>query len=99
MDNELTEREMRLVDNCMRYADADPAGLPGHNLMIIIAKLARQNYQLNVRNSKLESVARHAYAVDQGIAEFYPDDPEAVSESLGHLEQALLLAGFQFPGD
>lgn len=98
MDNELTEREARLVNNCVQYAGSDPAGLPGHNLMIIITKLARQNYQLNARNSKLEAVARRAYDVDRGIAEFYPDTPDAIGESLEHLEQALLKAGFKFPG-
>lgn len=34
-----TEREIRLIDNCKLYAVNDPAGLPAHNLMIIIAKL------------------------------------------------------------
>lgn len=35
-----TDRELRLIQNCMNYAQGDPAGLPGHNLMLIIAKLA-----------------------------------------------------------
>lgn len=35
-----SERELRLIENCRNYADNDPAGLPGHNLMIIVAKLA-----------------------------------------------------------
>jgi hypothetical protein len=34
------ERELRLIDNCRVYGENDPAGLPGHNLMIIIAKMA-----------------------------------------------------------
>ncbi len=34
-----TDRERRLIDNCKIYAANDPAGLPGHNLMVIIAKL------------------------------------------------------------
>lgn len=34
------ERELRLIANCCTYAANDPAGLPGHNLMIIVAKLA-----------------------------------------------------------
>lgn len=34
-----TAREINLIDNCKAYAANDPAGLPGHNLMIIIAKL------------------------------------------------------------
>lgn len=34
------EREWRLVGNCRVYAKNDPAGLPGHNLMLIVAKMA-----------------------------------------------------------
>lgn len=33
------EREARLINNCQKYAHNDPAGLPGHNLMIIVSKL------------------------------------------------------------
>ena len=33
------DRELRLIKNCQNYTIGDPAGLPGHNLMIIIAKL------------------------------------------------------------
>ncbi len=36
----LDERQQRLIINCREYAKNDPAGVPGHNLMIIIAKLA-----------------------------------------------------------
>lgn len=32
--------------NCCAYAEGDPAGLPGHNLMIIIAKLKAQADEL-----------------------------------------------------
>jgi len=35
-----TEREFRLINNCIEYHENDPAGLPGHNLMIIISKMA-----------------------------------------------------------
>lgn len=35
-----SEREVRLIENCRAYAANDPAGLPGHNLIIIIAKLS-----------------------------------------------------------
>ena len=35
-----TARELRLVANCVEYRDGDPAGLPGHNLMLLVAKLA-----------------------------------------------------------
>lgn len=38
--DEFYERERRLILNCRNYADGDPAGLPGHNLMLIVAKLA-----------------------------------------------------------
>lgn len=34
-----TERELRLMLNCIEYRDGDPGGLPGHNLMILVAKL------------------------------------------------------------
>lgn len=34
------EREWRLITNCRVYADNDPAGLPGHNLMLIVSKMA-----------------------------------------------------------
>lgn len=37
----LDDRERRLVQNCLDYAARDPAGLPGHNLILIIDKLAR----------------------------------------------------------
>lgn len=33
-----TERELRLISNSQTYAMNDPAGVPGHNLMIIIDK-------------------------------------------------------------
>lgn len=33
------ERQLRLIENCLNYALNDPAGLPGHQLMLIIAKL------------------------------------------------------------
>lgn len=35
------QREVRLIRNCQVYAASDPAGLPGHNLMLIVDKLAR----------------------------------------------------------
>lgn len=34
------ERERRLIKNCINHAEDDPAGLPGHNLILIIAKMA-----------------------------------------------------------
>lgn len=36
----ISEREFRLIGNCIMYASSDPAGLPGHNLMLLVAKLA-----------------------------------------------------------
>ena len=35
-----SEREIGLIGNCRAYGANDPAGLPGHNLLIIIAKMA-----------------------------------------------------------
>ena len=34
-----TERDAGLINNCQQYAHANPSGLPGHNLMMIISKL------------------------------------------------------------
>lgn len=34
------ERQLRLIRNCERYAGGDPGGLPGHQLMLIVAKMA-----------------------------------------------------------
>lgn len=39
VDAIFTERELRLIENCKGYAASDPAGLPGHNLLLIIDKL------------------------------------------------------------
>lgn len=35
----LDERELRLILNCMDYAKNDPAGFPGHVLILILAKV------------------------------------------------------------
>lgn len=35
-----TGREHELIKNCITYSSNGPAGLPGHNLMIIISKMA-----------------------------------------------------------
>ena len=37
MDTYFDERQRRLIDNCQEYAAGDPAGLPGHKLMLIVA--------------------------------------------------------------
>jgi len=34
------DRQKRLIQNCIEYANGDPAGLPGHQLMLIIAVMA-----------------------------------------------------------
>ena len=33
-----TERELRVIANARNYAENDRAGLPGHNLLLIIAE-------------------------------------------------------------
>lgn len=35
------DRERRLINNCVDYATSDPAGLPGHNILIIVAKMVK----------------------------------------------------------
>lgn len=35
------ERELKIIKNCLDYAKGDPGGLPGHQLMLIVAKLHR----------------------------------------------------------
>lgn len=37
----LDERDRRLVQNCTAYANGNPAGLPGHQLMLIINTMAQ----------------------------------------------------------
>ncbi|HRT10185.1 MAG TPA: hypothetical protein P5233_17510 [Candidatus Paceibacterota bacterium] len=37
---EFDERQQRLIKNCEDYALSDPAGVPGHNLMLIVAKMS-----------------------------------------------------------
>lgn len=39
---ELSERELRLLANAIIYSENDPAGLPGHNLLVLLAKLAEK---------------------------------------------------------
>lgn len=34
-----TKQELRLIRSCQRYANDDPCGLPGHNLMMLVATL------------------------------------------------------------
>ena len=51
---ELDDRQKRIIENCKLYADNDPAGLPGHQLMIIVSKLA---YEVERLQKELESNA------------------------------------------
>lgn len=34
-----SERELTIINNCLDYANGTPGGLPGHQLMLIVAKL------------------------------------------------------------
>ena len=45
-----TVRELRLIRNCVEYAYDDPAGLPGHNLMVVVAKMANFHGWLSMSN-------------------------------------------------
>lgn len=38
-EESFTKQELRLIRACQRYADGDPCGLPGHNLMMLVATL------------------------------------------------------------
>lgn len=38
--NHFDERQRALIHNCQTYAQDNPAGVPGHNLMLIIAKMS-----------------------------------------------------------
>ena len=47
LEKYFSDRERLLISNCIVYTDNQPAGLPGHNLMVIIEKLfavARYGY-------------------------------------------------------
>ncbi len=39
------DRELRLIANARAYIANDPAGLPGHNLLLIIDKLYKYLYE------------------------------------------------------
>lgn len=77
----LSERELRLIENCKNYAASDPAGLPGHNLALIIAKLSSlldDLAKIGEIQSKLESVREHldhATGIKELIGEF-PSESE-----------------------
>lgn len=60
-----SERELDLINNCIVYANNAPAGLPGHNLIIIIEKLfATSVYSYN-RLSKEARDTFDAFLDDQ----------------------------------
>ena len=40
LNDTYTPRQLRLVRNCIEYANGDPAGLPGHQLMLLVAEVA-----------------------------------------------------------
>ena len=57
---EYTDREVRLVQACVNYAGQDPPGLPGHNLMVIIAKMATGT-PTEMHNLKIRMPGLNAY--------------------------------------
>jgi hypothetical protein len=65
--NIFDERELRLIKNCINYTNNDPAGLPGHNLLVIVAKLMKMLE--NPSDSYIETVIREVltrsgYSID-----------------------------------
>lgn len=51
----IERRDLGLIYNCLLYANNTPSGLPGHNLMVIIAKLTAEiehlsNYPFGQQN-------------------------------------------------
>ena len=53
-----TKHELRLIANCAEYRDGDPAGLPGHNLMLLVAKMA--NYYCWLEGERLDELIEMA---------------------------------------
>lgn len=49
------ERQLRLIRNCRDYASSDPAGMPGHNLALVVAKFA---FMMDAMESLIEDVAK-----------------------------------------
>ncbi len=45
-DNDYPDRDRALIKNCELYAANGPAGLPGHQLMLIIARMAADMDQM-----------------------------------------------------
>ncbi|MBE2197522.1 MAG: hypothetical protein IAE79_02855 [Anaerolinea sp.] len=48
------ERSQRLICNCQVYAANDPAGLPGHQLMLVVAHMANM---LTIAETTIEVLA------------------------------------------
>lgn len=57
-----SERELQLILNCDSYARGKPAGLPGHNLMLIISSLINL---LGTNQTEIRS-ARNLHRNDTG---------------------------------
>ena len=53
------ERQLRLIQNCRDYEKNDPAGLPGHQLMLVVAQMARlmDGYSLLVDDLRTKLVS------------------------------------------
>lgn len=47
-------RQQALIGNCTNYAENNPAGLPGHNLMLIIAAMAAELDAIYATDEKAE---------------------------------------------
>jgi len=59
-DAVFTPREIRLILNCQTYEMDDPAGLPGHNLIVLVSKIEELVGMLTGRlnDDDLEEVIR-----------------------------------------
>lgn len=73
--DEFDKRQLRLIKNCQSYVLNDPAGLPGHQLMLIVTKLV----------SKLIGVEEPERSVDRCVCDKcgQPHDPKLVSDGIG----------------
>lgn len=57
-DQEFTSRQWGLIKNCRTYAENEPSGLPGHQLMLIVAIMADQfDAVLAISNKLSEDLA------------------------------------------
>lgn len=49
-----TQREIKFIYEALRYSSGYAPGFPGHNLLIIVAKLAQENgYDLQILSSAI----------------------------------------------